>query len=153
MYRWLLFLGIALCCTASGCNKDKRTQAEIDRDIILEYLEFKGLEAEEHSSGLFYIITQEGNGIHPSHDASITIRYKGYLTSGNVFDQTPGTQTRTFDLQNLIQGWQIGIPLLTKGGKGTLLIPSGLGYGNQIIENIPRNSVLIFEVHLVDFSH
>jgi FKBP-type peptidyl-prolyl cis-trans isomerase FkpA len=51
---------------------------------------------------------------------------------------------------NVIQGWQEGIPLFSEGGSGILIIPSALGYGNQAIGNIPRNSVLIFEVNLID---
>jgi len=32
-----------------------------------------------------------------------------------------------------------------------LFIPSALGYGNTPRENIPANSVLIFDVELVEF--
>jgi len=53
-------------------------------------------------------------------------------------------------LTNVIQGWQEGIPLFSEGGSGILLIPSALGYGNQSIGNIPANSVLIFEVTLIN---
>ena len=38
-----------------------------------------------------------------------------------------------------------------KGGKGTFFIPSALGYGPNAIGNIPENSVLIFEIELIDF--
>ena len=39
----------------------------------------------------------------------------------------------------------IYVPLFKKGGKGILLIPSALGYGDKSVGNIPANSVLIFE--------
>ena len=33
---------------------------------------------------------------------------------------------------------------------GILLIPSALGYGGQSVGTIPANSVLIFDVNLID---
>ncbi|MFN9955636.1 MAG: FKBP-type peptidyl-prolyl cis-trans isomerase, partial [bacterium] len=73
------------------------------------------------------------------------------LLDGTIFDQTTGNQTATFPLANLIPGWQEGIPLLQKGGKGTFLLPSALGYGPNPVGPIPANSVLIFEIELIDF--
>jgi len=136
----------------SACNKDKQSQDEIDREIIIQYIADNNLNATEHASGLFYEIIQEGNGEHPSSQANVTVRYKGYLTSGNVFDETPGTQTRKFDLPDLIEAWKIGIPMLSKGGKGIFIVPSRLGYGAMSLQNIPRNSVLVFEIQLVNFT-
>jgi FKBP-type peptidyl-prolyl cis-trans isomerase FkpA len=147
----LLSILLLVVCFTSACNKDKRTQDEIDREIIIQYIEQENLNVTEHASGLFYEIIQEGNGEHPSPQANVTVRYKGYLTSGNVFDETTGTQTQKFDLPDLIEGWKIGIPLLSKGGKGIFIIPSSLGYGDMSLQNIPRNSVLVFEIQLVNF--
>ena len=79
------------------------------------------------------------------------MRYKGYLPDGTVFDQTPGTETATFPLAGLIRGWQEGIPLLKKGGKGTFFLPSVLGYGSSGSGSIGPNEVLIFEIELVNF--
>ncbi len=131
---------------------DNRPQAEIDRDKILNYLEENKIEdAQEDPSGLFYQILETGDGTNPSVNSSVTVRYKGYLLDGTVFDETEGTETTTFPLFNLIEGWKIGIPLLEKGGKGRLFIPSALGYGNQPSGTIPPNSVIIFDIELVDF--
>ena len=80
------------------------------------------------------------------------MRYKGYLLDGTVFDETPGSDARTFFLYQVIRGWQIAIPLLQKNGKGTFFIPSGLAYGPFERPGIPANSVLIFETELVNFQ-
>ena len=134
----------------SSCNKDD--QAQIDDEIIRQYLEEHNIQATKHDSGLYYIITKEGSGDdHPNINSTVEVKYKGYLTDGSVFDQTNGSNTITFPLKNLIKGWQIGIPLLKKGGEGTFFLPSELGYGNQNSGTIPANSVLIFEIVLVDF--
>ncbi len=134
----------------SHCKKDKDYDA-IDRQLILDYLAENNLTAEEHESGLFYIHTTEGTGGHPTANSTITIRYKGYLLDGTVFDQTGDNQSVTFALPNLIEGWQIGIPLMKRGGTSKLLIPSNLGYGARETGNIPAHSVLIFDITLLDF--
>jgi FKBP-type peptidyl-prolyl cis-trans isomerase FkpA len=71
------------------------------------------------------------------------------LTDGSVFDQSNSAGV-SFNLTSVIQGWQEGIPYFKKGGKGKLLIPSALGYGTQGTSGISPNSVLIFDINLLD---
>ena len=146
----LLFASLSIILVLSACKQED--QREIDRDLIVQYLSDNNQEAEEHSSGLFYRVDVQGNNEHPSDTASVTVAYTGYLLDGTVFDQTPQDTTRTFPLEFLIPGWQIGIPLLSKGGSGTFLIPSYLGYGSFPPPGIPANAVLLFEIELVDFE-
>jgi FKBP-type peptidyl-prolyl cis-trans isomerase FkpA len=82
-------------------------------------------------------------------ESTVTVAYKGYLTDGTVFDESDSNGI-TFSLRNVIQGWQEGIPLFKEGGSGMLLIPSALGYGSSSQGQIPANSVLIFEITLID---
>lgn len=134
-----------------SCDKENK-QAEKDDQIIRDYLSEHNIEATKHSSGLYYRITDEGSGGHPELSSEVEVRYSGYFTNGTVFDQTQGTSTATFELLGLIEGWQIGIPLLKKGGEGTFFVPSALGYGSQGYASIPGNTVLIFELELVGFQ-
>ncbi len=137
-----------------GCKKEEDTgeaQAEIDREIIIDYLNSRNLMAQEHPSGLFYIIENPGTAQHPNSNSNVTIRYKGQLTDGTVFDQTQAGMPRTFPLNVLIAGWQIGLPLIGRNGLIRLYIPSGLGYGPFPPAGIPANAVLIFEIELLDF--
>jgi FKBP-type peptidyl-prolyl cis-trans isomerase FkpA len=122
-----------------------------DMEKIEDYLTENNLIAEQTASGVYYIITKEGAGGHPNLLSNVTVKYKGYLLNGEVFDETTGSDTATFPLQGVIEGWQIAIPLLQRGGKGTFFIPSHLGYGSQSVPGIPRNSVLVFDVELINF--
>ena len=122
-----------------------------DEDVILQYISDNNLNAEPTGSGLYYVMNTAGNGNVPNINSIVTVAYKGTLTDGTIFDQSDANGL-TFPLTNVIQGWQEGIPLFSEGGSGILLIPSALGYGNQAIGNIPRNSVLIFEVTLVNVN-
>ncbi len=147
--RYLTFLIVAVVLF-SACNKEN--QEDIDDEIIQQYLSDNSIDATKDDSGIYYIITEEGTGDHPDINSEVTVRYKGYLTDGTVFDETTGNSTATFPLSGLIRGWQIGIPKLKQGGKGTFFIPSDLGYGDQATGNIPANSVLIFDIELVSFD-
>lgn len=141
----LLALGLG-----AGCHKDD--QAAKDRQAIQQYLSDHSLTATEHDSGIFYIIDTPGSGGSPTVANTVKVKYKGYYLDGVVFDQTTGSQTIQFPLSDLIEGWQIAIPLLQKGGKGTFFIPSGLGYGSYPPSGVRPDAVLVFEIELVDFQ-
>ncbi|MCD4695711.1 MAG: FKBP-type peptidyl-prolyl cis-trans isomerase, partial [Bacteroidales bacterium] len=139
-----------LLAVIGACNKDdEKSQDEIDYEIILNYIEQNDLDAIRHSTGIYYEITTEGSGSYPTINSSVVIKYKGYLTGGTVFDES--TSSVELELPQLIPGFQVACQLLNIGGKGTFLIPSGLGYGESGKEDIPANAVLIFEIELIDF--
>ena len=82
---------------------------------------------------------------------TVTIHYTGALaTTGVVFDSSvPNGEPATFPLDNLIQGWQEGIPGMQVGGKRRLFIPAELGYGaSGSGSSIPPNTDLIFDIEL-----
>lgn len=118
-------------------------------NTINNYLQANNLQANTTSSGLHYIIDIEGTALKPELCDNVSVKYSGFLSDGTVFDSSEGV---AFALTNVILGWQEGIPLFGQGGKGTLIIPSYLAYGNQSPSPlIPGNSVLIFNIELLDF--
>ena len=151
-------LGLLMSSFILGCNGDEESlspeeQLAEDLKLIEAYAEERGLDYETTSSGISYVITDSGNlGEHPSSNASVEVLYKGYFLDGRVFDQTSGNQTITFGLNQVIQGWQEAIPLLTRKGKGTFIMPSVLCYGTRGSGSIPPNSVLVFDIELIDFQ-
>lgn len=145
----LLF--IALFITTFSCEKDRIDRVAVDQEIIEQYLADNNIAAQKHESGIYYLIETAGTGGSPNYTSEVAVKYKGYLTDGTIFDQTNGT-SRNFNLANVIVGWQIGVPLLKKGGRGTFFIPSYLGYGRFPPAGIPENAVLIFEIELIDFG-
>ncbi|MBL4706165.1 MAG: FKBP-type peptidyl-prolyl cis-trans isomerase [Flavobacteriales bacterium] len=134
----------------SACSKKRaEKQAEEDEQIILDYIADQGLTAVATGTGLYYVINDAGTGTQPVSSSDVTVAYKGYFTDGNVFDESTAAGI-TFNLQGVIQGWTEGIPKLKEGGDGILLIPSALGYGSNGSGSIPGNTVLIFDVELID---
>ena len=139
---------LLLLLTWPACRK-KTDQTALDESIITKYISDNKLNATATGSGLYYVTNLKGTGASPNINSNVTVKYTGYLTNGNVFDQTTSGGA-TFKLSGVIKGWQEGIPLFNKGGKGKLLIPSALGYGSQATGSIPANSVLIFDVEILD---
>jgi FKBP-type peptidyl-prolyl cis-trans isomerase FkpA len=126
--------------------------AQIGVEIAeIEYaLKIGKTDAAKQFNGVYYTIMKEGAGKVIQLTDTVRIFYKGYLFSdGSVFDQT-NDGPRSFPLNRLIMGWQIGVPLIKTGGKIKLVIPSHLGYSIRTRSpKIPPNSTLVFEIEVV----
>jgi len=144
----LIFLA-GLLILLGACKKDEDYAAK-DKKTIEDYIAAHNLTATSTAEGVYYVIDVAGGSVHPTLYSTVKVHYKGYLTDGTVFDQTDGTAAE-FALYSVIKGWQIGIPMFGKGGKGKLLVPSDYGYGSQTVGDIPAHSVLIFDIVLSDF--
>lgn len=106
---------------------------------------------QQTESGLQYLIIEPGNDVHPGLQDTVVVRYTGTLTNGKVFDKTiEGGEPVEFTLERVIPGWQEGMQLLGEGGKAKLFIPSRLGYGPRAMGEIEANSILIFDVELIE---
>ncbi len=87
----------------------------------------------------------------------ITVHYTGWLDNGTVIDSSRRSLNPrasgdpvTFDLDNLIQGWQKGVPGMRPGGIRQLDIPAALAYGaTGSPPTIPANARLVFEIKLL----
>ena len=100
-------------------------------------------------SGLQYKIIEEGNEVRAAATDTVTVRYKGTLIDGTVFDQVADdADPISLTLNRVIPGWTEGLQLIGEGGKIQLFIPSDLGYGEQGSGTIEPNSALIFDVEL-----
>ena len=148
MIKYLVSV-FALALILSSCSKKVKTP-EMDDQLIQNYLSTNKLTATKDPSGLYYIMTTTGTGVSPTLTSTVEVKYTGYLLNGTVFDKTATDKTFTYALSGLIKGWQIGIPYMKKGGKATFFVPSALGYGDVATGPIPANSVLIFDIELVD---
>lgn len=131
----------------ASCSKNK--ELERDKQLIADYIAEKNIQGViTTNSGLSYKITKEGNGDNPTANSNVSVNYKGYLLDGSVFDES--TTPISFNLQQVIQGWREGIPKFREGGSGILFIPADYGYGSQSKPGIPANSILIFEIDLLE---
>jgi hypothetical protein len=108
------------------------------------------------SSGLRYIINEQGAGVHAVSGKAVEVHYTGMLTNGKIFDSSRERgEPIEFVLGTgqVIKGWDEGIALMNVGDKFRLIIPPDLGYGSRGAgDAIPPNSTLIFDVELMSVS-
>ena len=147
-------VAVLITVFAAGClnNDDPLTvQEQFDKDIeiIDRFLSDNSIDAQiDDNSGLRYVIHEQGTGETASSSDSIKVNYEGrIITDGTVFDSGESVD---FLLSSLIAGWQIGIPLIQEEGSITLYIPSIYGFGSLQNGSIPPNSVLVFDVELLE---
>lgn len=141
-----------------SCEKENVTfqeQLDIDVAIIETYLTDNNITALSENN-VYYSIEEEGTGTdYPINTSLVSMAYSGKIMNGDgsIFDSADATNPLKRKLFELISGWQVGVPKFKKGGKGTLYIPSGYAYGRFGSGSIPGNSVLIFDIELLDFSN
>lgn len=138
-----IVLAFLVSCTSDE-SKDYRAENEKE---ILAYIAENNLDATRSESGLYYVIEEQGTGAQLTYNSNVALTYKGYFTSGTVFDNTEGN-IASFNLQGVIPGFAEGLTYFKEGGKGILLLPAHLGYGNNDQNGIPAGSVLIFEIEI-----
>ncbi len=147
---------------------DPARQKLKDQTTITQYLTNKRItNAQKTPSGLHYVINKQGKGPQAQAGKTVIVHYTGKLLNGKVFDTSleaiarqagkhrPGRQYKPFEFVlgkgRVIKGWDEAIALLKVGSKATLYIPSDLAYGKRGAgRDIPPNSVLVFEVELLD---
>ncbi len=96
-----------------------------------------------------------GTGATAVRGDMVTVHYVGTLADGTKFDSSYDRRAPfTFRLgaNQVIEGWDQGVPGMKVGGKRRLTIPPSLGYGSSGYRDIPPNATLIFEIELVSIA-
>ncbi|OHB79331.1 MAG: hypothetical protein A2Z25_23135 [Planctomycetes bacterium RBG_16_55_9] len=102
-------------------------------------------------SGLQYKVIKEGTGATPTADDKVKTHYRGTLIDGTEFDSSyKRNQPAEFAVTQVIKGWTEALQLMKVGAKWELYIPANLAYGEPGRPGIPPNSVLIFEIELLE---
>jgi FKBP-type peptidyl-prolyl cis-trans isomerase FkpA len=139
MKRNILFFFVFLIGSSSSV---------FSQTTLEEYFKAKNL-APKSAQDIFYTIEKQGNGATPKRGDYVKLKYVGQLLDGTVFDES-GSESYVFRLgyRQVISGWEIGIPLLKVGTKGTLFLPAEKAYGARAMGKIPANSPLIFKIEV-----
>ncbi|MFT5166500.1 MAG: hypothetical protein ACI8P3_001732 [Saprospiraceae bacterium] len=129
-------------------------QDQTDRNLIVNLLIDSLWDFQKTASGIYYQIEAPGTGGSPNLNSNIVCHYRGTLMDGKEFDSSyKRGKPLEFNLGGVIAGWQESIPMLQKGGKGIFIVPSRSAYGSKGMGSLIKpNTVLIFDVELVDFQ-
>jgi FKBP-type peptidyl-prolyl cis-trans isomerase len=101
-----------------------------------------------------------GTGMVAKDGQNANVNYTGWTTDGKVFDSSRQAGRQPFEFQigqqQVIPGWDEGVPGMMVGGKRCLRIPPELAYGASGQQDqttgqyiIPPNATLIFEIELL----
>ena len=135
--------------------RDKaKKEGEVNLKVADEFLaknKEDNLDVKETPTGLQYRVIEEGNGASPVQTDRVKVHYAGKLIDGSEFDSSyeRGEPTE-FGLNQVIKGWTEGLQLMKVGSKYEFFIHPKIAYGSRPRPSIPANSVLIFEVELLD---
>ena len=141
--RVVLALGLALAL--GGCDSTDPQTPE-----TVEFASSLGINLSAMTklpSGVYIQVVTPGTGVPLKVTDRWSIKYKGSLANGKVFD--PGTEPlNNLNFNQVIEGFQ-GMVGMTKGEVRKIVIPPDLGYGAEDNGPIPGGSVLVFEVTLL----
>lgn len=128
---------------------------------VAAYLQSKNITAQKTAKGTFVVVTEPGTGPAVDSGKAVHVKYLGKTFAGVPFD---GNLDSTFHHtdpyvfviggRGAIEGWDDGLRLFHKGGKGQLYIPSMLAYGGNPPQGAPFKPFenLMFDVEIVDVT-
>ena len=140
----------------------KQIEAEKQRELkdVKEYAAKKNYKTETTPGGVAVVIDNAGQGPRLDSGKLAKIFYKGTLLSnGKEFDSNIKNGVKGEPLPvvvgtgGVIPGWDEGLKLFAKGGKGKLIIPAMMAYGMQGAgAAIPPYANLVFEIEVADVT-
>ena len=137
-----------------ACNQDSLNVKQIaNMQFFIDNI--KNAEVNEVEPGLQYIVLSSGdkNSESPKLTDTITAHFHGTLTDGTVFWSSVDTnEPLTVQLSGLITGCQKIISLMKKGDEWRVFIDPSMAYGDEGRPGIPSNSILIFDIELLDIQ-
>ena len=129
-------------------------QTILDSLAIIDYIKNNDLnQCKQDAYGNWFLVQQHGIEKSIKETNNIQIHYRGKLMNGKEFDNSyDRKQPLSFIVgkKQVIDGLDKGIQNFYIGDKGILIIPSRLGYGDKEVGKIPPNSVLIFEIEILE---
>ncbi|ACC97756.1 Peptidylprolyl isomerase FKBP-type [Elusimicrobium minutum Pei191] len=105
----------------------------------------------ELEGGILVHTITKGKGNAPTPENTVKVNYHGTLINGTVFDSSVlRGEPAEFPLTGVIPCWTKGLQEMRPGGKAKLICPPETAYGNRQRGIILPNSVLIFEIELLE---
>lgn len=152
LHRTLLILPAA-CIAFAGCRGDSTAPILVENTIFADALGVDLSAMTRTGTGLYYQDLEVGTGAEARTGDRVTVHYTAWLSDGRKVDSSVDRNTPfSFDLGagDVIVGWDQGVPGMRVGGTRRLIVPPALAYGSQPYGTIPGNSVLVFDIQLLD---
>ncbi len=129
---------------------------DYEKVILRQYIDQEKFNINPTKSGLYHLITKNGNGNNVFVGDTVTVHYEGKFLNGKFFDST---KRRNSPFQfvfgrkwQVIKGMEEAIGRMTEGEKAFFIIPSQIGFGETGSSTgiIPPYTSMLFEVELIE---
>ncbi|MFA5573708.1 MAG: FKBP-type peptidyl-prolyl cis-trans isomerase [Brumimicrobium sp.] len=141
-----IFLSVLLLFLYSCSGYSDEDLEAFDQQII-HYLDSMNIEMDKDIEGMYYTIIKGGEGDELiGYKDQVTFTYKASYLNGDVFQYIDKDNPLTYQVSQLIYGWQNALMMLKEGGEISIIIPPQLGYGQKSTDLIPPNSILKYEL-------
>ena len=141
-------------------DRNQELSREKDREVaaVQGYLSSHNIQAQKTEEGTYVVVKEEGNGPRCDSGKQVSIRYTGMsIPTMKVFESNmtgPGNEPLKFVLgtHRVIPGWDDGLRMFRKGGKGTLYIPAFMAYNDQAMPGHKPFENLAFDIEVIDVT-
>ena len=148
--------------TLEGAKKAinfEKEQAEREAKRAQEQLKEITKGCEKSKEGIYFKITEPGNGDKVGKGKNVTVDYCGYLVDGTLFDASKGFHPQGHDplsfktgAGQMIPGFDYMVQDMKLGETRTIIIPPALAYGeNGYPGVIPGNAYICFDIKVLKF--
>ena len=121
------------------------------QEFLANFKKEKGVKTLDN--GAMIKLSKSGKGKTPKADSTVKVHYTGTLIDGTKFDSSrdrgEAFQTR---LADVIPCWTKAVQQMKPGARAQVVCPPSTAYGNRPIGQIPPNSVLVFDIELLEFN-
>ena len=161
---WLAVSLIGVAVFLQSCLKETEDPYDAygilaeDIETIHQYLETNLIDAEmDSSTGVFYSIHKAGEGYKTISGVEIEASFQGETLDGvefvNTFSGLPERITLGQSEGNhsaFNGGLNAGLLKMNEGDSATIYVPSPYGFQDQVYQNVPPNSILVYNVKFED---
>lgn len=146
--RTLLCLLLILILGACSTYSDEDLKG-FDK-TIREWIRQQNIQYKSTDSGLYYYFESKGQGQKIKYTDSVTVQFKGTLLDSTIFEieKVP----LTFAVNEVIIAWKEVLLMSKRNAKIKIIVPPQLGYGNHKLDKIPQNSILLYEIEIIDIK-
>ena len=146
--RTLLCLLLILILGACSTYSDEDLKG-FDK-TIREWIRQQNIQYKSTDSGLYYYFESKGQGQKIKYTDSVTVQFKGTLLDSTIFEieKVPVT----FAVNEVIIAWKEVLLMSGRNAKIKIIVPPQLGYGNHKLDKIPQNSILLYEIEIIDIK-
>lgn len=107
--------------------------------------------------GVYYMLAKPGVGPRAAVGQTAVLHYKLLPLDGETIVASSEADGHPLTMKvgagQMIRGMDLGVQLFAEGGKGVLLVPFALGYGERGLPPvIPARSTLVVEIELLDLQ-